>query len=66
MNVAEDRHIAFTLPEDFPPGPAEVIVLAAPPTERRRVRVLGSLACAAPPPPEGDPIAELCRARNPG
>ncbi|WP_148313825.1 hypothetical protein [Sorangium cellulosum] len=73
VNVAEDRRIAFTLPEDFPPGPAEVIVLAVtavPPTERRRVRVLGSLASAAPPPLDVDPIAdaltEIRGARNPG
>lgn len=73
VDVADDRRLAFTLPDDFPPGPAEVIVLAVtapPPTERRLVRVLGSLASAAPPPPDVDPIAdalaELRRARNPG
>ncbi|WP_437339247.1 hypothetical protein [Sorangium sp. So ce394] len=72
-NVAEDRRIAFTLPEDFPPGLAEVIALAAtaePPTERRRVRVLGSLASAAPPPldvgPIADALADVRGARNPG
>ncbi|KYF62162.1 hypothetical protein BE11_08240 [Sorangium cellulosum] len=70
VNVTDDRRIAFTLPDDFPPGPAEVIVLAvtaAAPGEPRRVRVLGSLGRASPPPPpEVDPIAELHRARNPG
>ena len=70
VNVADDRRIAITLPEDFPPRPAEVIVLAVPPMKRRLVRVLGSLASAAPPPPEGDPIAdalaEFRRTRNPG
>ncbi|KYF99545.1 hypothetical protein BE20_50455 [Sorangium cellulosum] len=73
VNVAEDRRVAFTLPEDFPPGPAEVIVLAAtavPPTERGRVRVLGSLASAAPPPLDVDPLADALAdvrgARNPG
>ncbi|WP_437786558.1 hypothetical protein [Sorangium sp. So ce1097] len=43
---------------------------AAPPTERRLVRVLGSLAGAAPPPPDVDPaadaLAEPRGARNPG
>ncbi|WP_437760511.1 hypothetical protein [Sorangium sp. So ce1389] len=70
VNVADDRRIAITLPEDFPPGPAEVIVLAVPPTVRRLARVLGSLASATPPPPEVDPtadaLAELRGARNPG
>ncbi|WP_162143946.1 hypothetical protein [Sorangium cellulosum] len=57
VNVADDHRIAVELPEDFPPGPAEVIVLAVTPTERRLVRVLGSLGGAAPASVEDDPVA---------
>ncbi|KYF94904.1 hypothetical protein BE17_42655 [Sorangium cellulosum] len=57
VNVADDHRISVELPEDFPPGPAEVIVLAVTPTERRLVRVLGSLGGAAPPSVEKDPVA---------
>ena len=30
VTVSADHEIAIRLPDDFPPGPAEVIVLAAP------------------------------------
>jgi hypothetical protein len=58
VNVAEDHRLAVELPEDFPPGPAEVIVLAVPREERRLVRMLGSLGSAAPSSVEGDPVAD--------
>lgn len=61
VNVADDHRVAVTLPEDFPPGPAEVIVLAVAavaPKERRLVRMLGSLCSAAPPSVEGDLVAD--------
>ncbi|WP_437961105.1 hypothetical protein WME76_16720 [Sorangium sp. So ce119] len=66
VNVAEDRHIAFTLPEDFPPEDGRGDRPLVPPTKRMLAWVLGSLGRASPPPPEVDPIAELHRARNPG
>ncbi|XXX78461.1 hypothetical protein WMF30_06780 [Sorangium sp. So ce134] len=58
VNVAEDHRVTVELPADFPPGPAEVIVLAVPPKERKLVRVLGSLGSAALPSGEGDPVAD--------
>ncbi|WP_437594215.1 hypothetical protein [Sorangium sp. So ce1000] len=58
VNVADDHRVAVTLPEDFPSGPAEVIVLAVAPKERKLVRVLGSLCSAAPPSVEGDPVSD--------
>ncbi|WP_437611274.1 hypothetical protein WMF20_05455 [Sorangium sp. So ce834] len=58
VNVAEDHRVAVELPADFPPGPAEVIVLAVPPNERKLVRVLGSLGSAVQPSVEGDPVAD--------
>ncbi|WP_437683313.1 tetratricopeptide repeat protein [Sorangium sp. So ce131] len=61
VNVADDHQLAVTLPEDFPPGPAEGIVLAVAsvtPEERRLARVLGSLSSAAPSSVEGDPVAD--------
>lgn len=57
VNVADDHRIAVELPEGFPPGPAEVFVLAVTPTERRLVQVLGSLGGAAPASVEDAPVA---------
>jgi hypothetical protein len=62
VNVADDHRVAVQLPEDFPSGPAEVIILAVPSKERRLVRVLGSLGSAAPPSVEGDPVADALAA----
>ena len=58
VTVAEDHRLAVDLPADFPQGPAEVIILATVRRERKMVRVLGSLASAAPPSVEDDPVVE--------
>ncbi|MGK3983574.1 hypothetical protein WME99_11080 [Sorangium sp. So ce136] len=61
VNVADDHRVAVTLPDDFPPGPAEVIVLAVTTVaskEPRLARVLGSLSSAAPASIDGDPVAD--------
>jgi len=60
VNIPEDHRLTVDLPEGFPAGPAEVIVLAGPPSGRRVVRAGGTLS-AAQPQPEGDPIAEALR-----
>ncbi|TMQ08221.1 MAG: hypothetical protein E6J90_41140 [Deltaproteobacteria bacterium] len=35
ITVAADHEVAIRLPDDFPPGPAEIIVLAAPTASER-------------------------------
>lgn len=57
VNVAEDHRLAVDLPADFPAGPAEVIVLAAPRVARKLVKLMGSLSGAAVP-PDADPVAD--------
>ena len=58
VTVPADHRVAVTLPEDFPAGPAEVIVLAealgAPPL----VKLARVLAPGREPSPGADPIAE--------
>lgn len=60
VNIPEDHRLTVDLPEAFPSGPAEVIVLAVPPGGRRVVRAGGTLSTSQPH-PKGDPIAEVLR-----
>ncbi len=48
VTVPEHHQLSLELPEHFPAGPAEVIVLASPRTNRRNVRVGGTLSPEAP------------------
>jgi hypothetical protein len=41
--VPADHEIAIRLPDDFPPGPAEIIILAAPSTSDRPRAVVSTL-----------------------
>ncbi len=54
--VDENHELHVSLPADFPPGPAEVIVLAEQPAARKLVRLSGVLG-GGQREPEGDPIA---------
>ena len=58
VSVAEDHRLAVDLPADFPPGPAEVIVLAVPSVERKLVRLMGSLGGAPALSAGADPVAD--------
>lgn len=60
VNIPDDHRLTVDLPEGFPAGPAEVIVLAVPPGGRRDVRLGGTLSTSRPH-PKGDPIAEVLR-----
>ena len=44
VTVPADHELAIRLPDDFPPGPAEVIVLASPKAGRHSPQPLHSLA----------------------
>lgn len=57
VTVPEDHRLSLALPQDFPTGPAEVIVLAVPQRRRKVVRAAGALSPEGPL-PEGDPIGE--------
>jgi hypothetical protein len=47
VTVPADHRIVVELPDDFPAGAAEVIVLSAPRAERKVVRLGGALGGAA-------------------
>jgi hypothetical protein len=57
VTIPEDHQLSVGLPGDFPPGPAEVIVLTEVPGAGNVVR-LGGVLQPASPAPGGDPIAE--------
>lgn len=58
VDVLEDHRITVELPEGFPAGPAEVIVLAAGGERRRIVRAGGELSAVEPVAEGEDPIAD--------
>ena len=68
VTIPADHRVAIALPEGFPVGPAEVIVLAETQMRQRVVRLASVLAPAQKPPSHLDPIAdaleELRRDRN--
>ncbi|MCP4592680.1 MAG: hypothetical protein GY842_18250 [bacterium] len=57
VTVPKEHRLSLDLPEQFPPRPAEVIVLAPPRESRRIVRAGGALSPEGPL-PDGDPIRE--------
>lgn len=57
VTIPPDHHIAVSVPDDFPEGPAEVIVLADAPA-RRIVKLAGVLADPTMQPTHRDPIAD--------
>jgi len=59
VTIPADHQLAVRVPDDFPTGPAEVIIQADSSAEQRIVRLAGVLAPQVPPPPHGDPIADV-------
>ncbi len=57
VTVPGDHRLSLDLPEDFPPGPAEIIVLATSRANRRVVRAGGALSPETPL-ADGDSIRE--------
>jgi hypothetical protein len=57
VTIAEDHQLLVDLPGDFPPGPAEVIILTEIPETKNIVR-LGGVLHPSIPPSASDPIAD--------
>ncbi|MGQ4809567.1 hypothetical protein NKDENANG_02988 [Candidatus Entotheonellaceae bacterium PAL068K] len=58
VTIPADHHLTLTLPEDFPAGPAEVIMLAEALLTKRVVRLVGVLATEKEPLAPGNPVAD--------
>ena len=58
VTILADHQLAVRLPDDFPAGPAEVLIMADSPVEQRIVKLAGVLASHVPP-PHIDPIADV-------
>ena len=59
VTVPEDHQLQVDLPGDFPPGPAEIIVLTESPQTRNVVRLGGVLGSSSPDlDPNEDQVAE--------
>ena len=58
VTIPADHQLAVRVPDDFPTGPAEVIIQADSSAEQQIVKLAGVLAPQAPPPPHVDPIAD--------
>lgn len=58
VTIPADHHVTIMLPEDFPAGPAEVIVLAEALPTKRVLRLADTLAPEQEPLAPGDPIAD--------
>ncbi len=57
-DVTDDHQLLVDLPKDFPPGPAEVLVMSDDPTTGRIIRLGGVLSCGEPS-VDADPIGEI-------
>lgn len=57
VNIDDDHQLSMNLPDNFPTGPAEVVVLAKGPARRQPVPLAGVLDTGEPL-PEGDPIGD--------
>ena len=58
VTIPADHQLAVRVPDDFPTGPAEVIIQADSSAEQRSIKLAGVLAPQVPPPPHVDPIAD--------
>ena len=59
VTIPADHQLAVRVPDDFPTGPAEVIIQADSSAEQRSVKLAGVLTPQAPPSPQVDPIADV-------
>jgi hypothetical protein len=56
--IPADHQLAVKMPDDFPTGPAQMIIQADSSAEQRIVKLAGVLAPHVSPPPQVDPIAD--------
>ncbi len=58
LTIPSDHQLKFKVPDDFPPGPAEVIIMADASPGKRLVKLEGVLAPDMEPADGVDPIAD--------
>ncbi len=58
LTIPSDHQLTFKVPDDFPPGPAEVIIMADASPGKRLVKLEGVLASDMEPADGVDPIAD--------
>ena len=59
VTIPANHELTFRLPDDFPPGPAEVIIIAKTAAKHRVVRLSGVIAPVIAPSTNIDPIANI-------
>ncbi len=58
VTITPDHQLSFKVPDDFPAGSAEIIILADSSADQQIVRLAGVLAPDIPPPKDIDPISD--------
>jgi len=58
VTIPADHQLALRVPDDFPTGPAEVVIQADSSDEQRIIKLAGILAPQVPPSSHVDPIAD--------
>ena len=58
ITVPKSHQITFAIPDDFPEGPAEVVILSASSPPKKIVKLSCALSPDIPPPLDHDPIAD--------
>jgi hypothetical protein len=61
VTIPADHQLTITVPDDFPEGPAEVIIQADSSAEQQIVKLAGVLTPQLPVLPPDDPIANVLR-----
>ena len=58
VTITADHQLSFRVPDDFPAGPAEIVILADSSTDQQIVKLAGVLAPDISPPKDIDPISD--------
>jgi hypothetical protein len=56
VTITANHQLSFRVPDDFPAGPAEIVILANSSTNQQIVKLAGVLAPDISPPKDIDPI----------
>ena len=58
VTIPADHQLAVKVPDDFPTGPAEMIIQTDSSAEQQIIKLAGVLAPQVPPPPQNDLLAD--------